>query len=712
MLCPDHPKLPLMLNTRSLHQVPGVPTESRKPVQLLAIVDQSRRSCMRVLGVLGLIAVVTSGCMSVGSGPRTASEVLSPAIEPRNAPAEPQQTDVADRTRTSPKDASPALASIRPESPVELKAVTLPTVTERQLSQPAVDEIVLQVPAAKPETNTAPKKNTTAGRQRPAIVKLKPAAIHQVKPSPTPSVTWRNNGDEQTVALHFDDLEIRKALELLSRQGSLNILVSPKVTGNVTANIEGLTLEQALNAILKLCGLVANRENNLIYVYTPEELRQLDNQNTDDKIGTRVYLLDHLRAEDLQTMIQPFLTKEIGKVTTTPASDVGIESDRDKVGGDSLAGGDVLIVQDYETVLQTIDKIVEQIDIQPVQVVIEAVILEVTINDDIDLGTNFAVLDGAANALAVLGSGAALNAAAGFKPAELLTTGGKLVDGFTKGGDGLSFGFVDNGVSGFVHALEAVADVNVVASPRVLALNKQRAELIIGERIGFKTLTVTQTSTVENVQFLNVGTQLRLRPFVTSNGLIRMEVHPEQSSGDVVNGVPRSRTSEVTSNVLIPNGATLVIAGLMEEKEAWIESGVPGLQRIPVLGHLFRRTTRSTSKKELIVLLTPKIWNPVGESPPAPLDAIRPDPAPNLPNPKRHIVPVTDARSPGPTATTTRTMRMPSQRLVLTDPDQQPTRLSKPVGPPLNNNAPQPTRRVNSRSGWKPAKPTLVLTDE
>ncbi|MDA1016918.1 MAG: type II and III secretion system protein [Planctomycetota bacterium] len=144
----------------------------------------------------------------------------------------------------------------------------------------------------------------------------------------------------------------------------------------------------------------------------------------------------------------------------------------------------------------------------------------------------------------------------------------------------------------------------------MLVLNKQRAELIIGERIGFKTLTVTQTSTVENVQFLNVGTQLRLRPFVTSDGMVRIEIHPERSTGDVINGVPRTRTNEMTSNVMVPDGATIVLAGLIEEEETLGQDGVPGLSRIPWLGALFRRRTTTSLKKELIVLITPRIWTP------------------------------------------------------------------------------------------------------
>jgi type II secretory pathway component GspD/PulD (secretin) len=123
-------------------------------------------------------------------------------------------------------------------------------------------------------------------------------------------------------------------------------------------------------------------------------------------------------------------------------------------------------------------------------------------------------------------------------------------------------------------------------------------------------LTVTQTSTVENIQFLNVGTLLRIRPFVTPDGMIRMEVHPERSTGDVVDGIPRTRTNEITTNVMVPNGCTVVLAGLIEEEDVVSLDGVPGLSRLPYLGPFFRREKVTTRRKELVVTLTPRIVNP------------------------------------------------------------------------------------------------------
>ena len=439
------------------------------------------------------------------------------------------------------------------------------------------------------------------------------------------------------ITLHLDDVDIRKVLEMLSREGAISILVSPGVQGRVTANIEEMDFDQALGAILKLCNLVAHRERELIFVYTPTEHAELEDR--EQGLVTRVYHLSYVRASDIQMMIMPFLSPDVGKQSITPASDVGIASDTGQVGGDSLAGGEVLIIQDREAAINTIDDIVARVDVRPVQVVIEAVIMEAILEDGLKLGVNFSVLDGAGKAVTVLGSGAAINAAAGFTPAGVLTaaagliddvypkntvpppndqsiqSGGALRKGFANNDNGLKFGFVDDDVTGFIDALEQVGDINVLASPRVMVLNKQRAELIVGEKLGFLTMTVTETTSMQNFEQEEVGTQLRLRPFVAPDGMIRMEIHPERSSGTLVNGVPQTRTSEVTTNVVVPNAATIVIAGLIEEEEVVAQNGIPLFSRLPLVGALFRYKSTTTVKKELIVLLTPRIWDPNEESP-------------------------------------------------------------------------------------------------
>jgi general secretion pathway protein D len=186
-----------------------------------------------------------------------------------------------------------------------------------------------------------------------------------------------------------------------------------------------------------------------------------------------------------------------------------------------------------------------------------------------------------------------------------------LSNGLATDTSGLKLGVVTTNVTAFVQALETLGDTKVLASPRLTVVNKQRGELQLGDRIGYQTATQTQTSTVQQVQFMDVGTLLRLRPFVSSDGIIRMEIHPERSSGALdASNIPQMHSAQVTTNVMVPNGTTIVIAGLIDHEVTKDWEGIPFLSRIPMLGYLFRHTVDTTTKKEMVVLLTPHIWRP------------------------------------------------------------------------------------------------------
>src|SRR5262249_54918742 len=156
--------------------------------------------------------------------------------------------------------------------------------------------------------------------------------------------------------------------------------------------------------------------------------------------------------------------------------------------------------------------------------------------------------------------------------------------GFNIDDQAIKFGFAARNVQGFIRALETVGKVDVLASPRLLVLNKQLAELQLGDRLGYSTLSQSIVATAQQIQFMNVGTLLRVRPFVSNDGMVRMEVHPERSRGSIVNNVPQASTSEITTNVIVPDGTTLVIGGLMDSEVELDQSGIPGLDRIPVVG--------------------------------------------------------------------------------------------------------------------------------
>ena len=181
----------------------------------------------------------------------------------------------------------------------------------------------------------------------------------------------------------------------------------------------------------------------------------------------------------------------------------------------------------------------------------------------------------------------------------------------------------------------------MLASPRVLVLNKQRAEIQLGQRLGYRNTVTNLTSSLQTVQFLSVGTLLTLRPYVSSDGMVRLEIHPERSSGALDSqGIPQTNTSELTTNILVPDGSTIAIGGLIDKSTNVSQEGVLGLSTLPIVGPLFRNRNIQEQKTELIVLLTPRIiarhampQPQPGVSPVGPLGVPNTGPMPGPPDP-------------------------------------------------------------------------------
>lgn len=554
-------------------------------------------------------------CLTVHdvANPTSTADSTTPLSSPLLAQASRSESALADSAETS---APPTQVNILPKPPSNV--VALPKLLERVVTMfgtaPKSSPEVLPAPQGVPADQQPPRP------QEPGLF---------VPPSTTQAAIVTPNAAQQSVpesshepliTLHVDNIEVSKVMEMVSRQAKiLNILVSPGVTGTVTLDLRDKTVDETLRIIARQCRLSVRREKDVIYISTLAESLLVE----EDDLPVRVYRLNYVKSTDVQKMVMPLLSKK-GKFTNSPDSDIGLASDavaagekaKDvKAGGNAMAGGEIVIVQDYEQILKTIDRIIAEIDVQPIQVLIEAIIVSVKLNKGMELGVNFALLDGAGRAVGVAGSGTAINAAAGFTPASVLAAGGMLkgtpFTGTAETNPGLKFGFVDQNTTGFIRALETMGETKVLACPRLLVLNKQRAEIHLGDKLGYATTTQTQTSTVQTVQFQDVGTQLRLRPFVSSDGMVRLEVRPERSSGIIdADGIPQVNSAQVTSNVMVPDGATIVIGGLMESEVTRTWKGLPFLSRLPWVGYLFRETEDEVKKKELVVILTPRIWRP------------------------------------------------------------------------------------------------------
>jgi len=426
--------------------------------------------------------------------------------------------------------------------------------------------------------------------------------VGDANPDSEPAVRMTDRG---TVEIHFSGMDLGEALQLISLQGRLNIVTTPAVTGSVTASIYDSTLEQALSVILTANGAGYRIIDDIIFVYTNAELAALE--LAENPPVSRVYRLSYLAAADARTFVEPILS-EGETLSASPLPMVGIGSSPDEGGGDAMAFQDFLVVLARPDTQDRVQALLKELDIRPKQVLIEATILRAQLDDDNSMGIDFTIMGGVDLQLMGSASNGLLDVNVGQLPTNRFEQFSSRVDTDFRGNvptGGLSIGIIKDQVAVFIRALETVTDTTVLANPKILALNKQRGQVIVGRRDGFITTTVTETQAIQSVEYLVTGTQLIFRPFIGDDGFIRVELHPEDSVGFVnAQGLPSEQTTEVTTNVLIRDGHTILIGGLFREVSTAARSQIPALGDLPGVGQLFRSTTDSTIREEVIILLT------------------------------------------------------------------------------------------------------------
>lgn len=418
-------------------------------------------------------------------------------------------------------------------------------------------------------------------------------------------------GQGETVTVNFHDQPLATVLEMFSTTYGMNLVYGPEIEGKVTLNLYEAPVREALNQILAANGFKAVEESGFVLVVP-------DSGSTDSQAVVAspweptILFLNHIRAKDVQPMLAPLLSGD-EQLILGPESSSGLE-ETENLGGNDQASREMMVLLAREATNTKIKSLLEKLDIAPRQVLVEATILSISLNDSSKLGVDFTALGG----IDFQAMGGTTNITDSYTGGT--AEGSQLDDwllgasqtGFTDAASGgLHMGILKNQVGVFIQALEDVGNATVLSNPQVLTLNRHAAQVLVGKKIGYQTTTTTQTSTVQSVEFLEVGTSLVFRPFISDDGYVRMEIHPENSDGSInpVSGLPEESTTEVSTNILVRSGHTVVIGGLMESAVATTTSQVPFLGSLPYLGALFRTESESESKNEIVVMLTPHIVN-------------------------------------------------------------------------------------------------------
>lgn len=432
------------------------------------------------------------------------------------------------------------------------------------------------------------------------------------------------------VDLHVSDEELANVLEMLSIQSQKNIVASKNVSARVTANLYGVTFQEALDSILHVNGYGYIERGNFVYVYTLEELKEIEKQSR--VRVAKVVKLNYLNSIDTAEFVKPLLSE--GGTIKTNGKTKEFVLGTVPGGADEYAHDATLVIYDYEENVAEIERLVKELDTRPQQVLVEATILQTSLNEANAFGVDFSIIADQ-NFIDFVGPGGPL------KVVDSMITGrgGQLAGGSTTqvpvpdggGGTGvvgtagntagpstLKLGVVSNDVAVFMRVLDEVTDTTILSNPKIMALNRQPSRVLVGRKVGYLNTTSTDTATTQTVEFLDTGTQLYFRPFVTNEGMIRMELKPQVSEAvirDIKDAtgaavtIPDEITNELVTNVMVRDGQTIVLGGLFRESTQSTRRQVPFLGDVPIIGTAFRGHEDETQRSEIIFLITPSIVN-------------------------------------------------------------------------------------------------------
>lgn len=446
------------------------------------------------------------------------------------------------------------------------------------------------------------------------------------------------------ISFDLKGMDVVEAIKILAAKGNYNVILGNNIQGRATMFLKDVDVDDAFEIIIQANNLAIDKKGDVTYIMTqreyealygeryganrqmrvfqlkyakaPEVAKVLDQVRT--KIGksvvdrdsnsiimidspsvirdtealvakldmptvTKVFELDYAAVKDLKDRIQEALTKDFGTMRTDERTNK-------------------IIVTDLEPKVREIEEIIKNFDSQPRQVLIEAEIVEITLDDKFKYGVdwqgvmktlhqNFNLV----NAFKIAAQGALI-------PGAELTIG--------------LIGTTDKEV--IVQILKTVGDTNTLSSPRVMAVNNHEAKILVGSSSPYATNTVTQgtstTTTGTALSFLDIGVKLFVTPTINKDGFITVKLRPEVSSqsgtytyGDPATTVPIVSTTQAETTVMLKDGTTIVIGGLISDSRVGVKNEVPFLGDIPVIGLAFKNTNNEIVKKELVIFITPHI---------------------------------------------------------------------------------------------------------
>jgi len=409
----------------------------------------------------------------------------------------------------------------------------------------------------------------------------------------------------QKISLEFKDADIKNVFRLLGEVSGKNILVTDDVNRKVTVRLIEVPWDQAMDLIIETNGLGKDESGNIIRISTAGRLKA-----ERDALAAAKKSEENL--EDLQTAYLTLNYAKVVKGTTDTNTDTNLVdkakallSPRGRIEADQRSN--TLIIRDIKSGIEDVQRLVARLDTRTPQVLIESNLIETTPTFSRSLGAevNFRIGNSGARVDSrYIAANPYSGSLTSFDPSIPTTLN-----------EGLRFGLFQNRFGPFrdlnyaLSAAEKEGNVKIISRPSVVTLNNVESTIEAARIIRVRTgaATVGEAGSIREVR---AGINLKVTPQVSADGFVLLNIYVKSSTldfGAVVDLIPAENSREAKANVLVRDGETVVIGGILKDTSSNGTAGVPYLKEIPILGWLFKNMSWQKDFEELIVFITPRI---------------------------------------------------------------------------------------------------------
>ena len=497
-----------------------------------------------------------------------------------------------------------------PALPAKKLPATPPAETGQALPrQPSAAEI-----AAMPLPDWLTQQRIALASPGPAAQNLAPTQVQQPQaPNPTPASAPAQQPagkySGEPISVNLKDVDLKDFFRLIHEISGLNVVVDPAVRGSLTLVLDDVPWDQALDIVMRNNNLDKQLEGNVLRVATKETLKKeaesrrdlakAEAEAVDPVTATRV--LSYAKANAMRDTLKRFLSTR-GEILSDERSNT-------------------LIIRDIPAVLPTIDNLIRQLDRKGQQVEIEARVVAASRSFARDIGTQFGFGTTAAGGRTIFGGASSVGASlfstgtgSTLPPPPLVVSGGTSIplnSNLPAVGPTSGISFIHRSpnlaLDFIITAAESKGVGKLLSKPKIITQNNEKATVKQGTKIPIQ----TSINNTISVQFIDAVLKLEVTPQITAEGTIYMEVLVENTAIDAgiprVQGIPALNTESAETKVLINDGGTVVIGGIIVTTQRTSINQVPLFGSIPLIGNLFKRTTVTVDSQELLFFLTPRI---------------------------------------------------------------------------------------------------------